>query len=98
MQQQKGGSVDGVFVMAFATSLVFVECPSHRQYTQKHADVMSPGAVSDQQRVDQFSLKEVNWKYLSESCHSYFLLLIFTCLEVKRDTQIQCNHCHMVLH
>ncbi len=35
VQQQKGGNDCGVFAVAFATSLVFGQCPTHRQYTQK---------------------------------------------------------------
>ena len=35
VQQQKGGSDCKVFAVAFATFLVFGQCPTHRQYMQK---------------------------------------------------------------
>ena len=97
VQQQKGGSDCRVFVIAFATSLVFGECPTHRQYTQKQMRQHLVQCLVNKE-MTRFPSRKVNQKYLSEIRHSYSVLVICTCHEVARGTRIQCDHCHKWYH
>lgn len=97
VQQQKGGSDSGIFAMAFTTSLVFGQCPTHRHYTQKQMRQHLVQCLENEE-MTSFLSRKVNQKYLSEIRCSYSLLIICTCREVERDLQIQCNHCNMWYH
>ena len=97
VQQQKGGNDCGVFAVAFATSLVFGQCPTHRQYTQKQMRCHLVQCLENKEMIS-FPSRKVNLKYLSEIRNSYSLLVICTCHEIERDTQIQCDRCQMWYH
>ena len=64
VQQQEGGSDCGLFAIAFATSLVFGQCPTLWRYTQKSMRKHLMDCL-EKKDICPFPSRAVNRKYLN---------------------------------
>ena len=70
VQQQRGGSDCGVFAVAFATALVFGQCPTLRRYNQKSMRKHLLDCL-ESQNIEPFPSRAVNKKYHSPVLRTY---------------------------
>ena len=97
VQQQQGGSDCGVFAIAFATALVFGQCPSMRNYTQKKMRQHLLDCI-EKKELTPFPSRKVNTRYYSPLYHFYTVMVICKCRGVEAGIQIMCDHCGMWYH